>query len=312
MTEGERLLFPREELEQKEKSWTLGNSWAGRDLSMELTQEDRDGNGFLVGHESGEARVMIDKNSFPPNIDLDNIDLENIDLSTRSYLAQAGVVIDLFKDTDDKYRQNSLTQKDLEKIKKGEEVEIIITMAGLTGNCFDFSNEIGRLYHMDEQNQQQGDGLLQLIKDGKFNIGGIYGENYCLIDEQGNQLAENETEKAHFVRLFLTSKRLEIPIYPPEEVVKLRSKKDLEMMLREYKPNSQAPHFHLRETHPVKLAENLAGLIKTYTPQSAFEKGIDPQHINSPLIDPGFSGSIRTEFVGETEPEFVDMELYSA
>jgi hypothetical protein len=85
------------------------------------------------------------------------------------------------------------------------------------------------------------------------------------------------------------------------EPICVKSKKDLPGILREI-GKEKSPDFCIGETVSVKLGSNVIGVVATY----AGEKS--ERHILSPLIDPGFTGPIRTETLYGLD--HIDLFLY--
>ncbi|MFA6096251.1 MAG: hypothetical protein WC788_01325 [Candidatus Paceibacterota bacterium] len=256
--------------------------WSGRDIPMREKQ--------LVEPKSLIfSEVILTKENFPP-VEADWGVLRRLSLSTRSRLAQSGIEIRIDYDR--------VTQDDIERINKGEEVPFPVMIENHGDRAIEFEGEATRFFWTNEKNRLRGkelrDAVLSDIKiegeEGKdwFIAGADYdSENDELI--QLNMKNEKFRESMKDIMIvFPMKKKLHIP--KDDKPLNIGSRKDLEDALKPV-PEEDDSDFYLGETPRVELGENVCGVINT----GSYDGG--KRHLISPLIDPGFKGKIRTELL---------------
>jgi len=272
-------------IEQLER---LGNFWIGQDVSLERK--------IIIPplKVAANLNLKVNKSDFPA-IDINKGAIGALDWSVRSCLAQTGVEI--------RFHRADLTEEMLKNIRKGKNVVIPISIWNHLKRPLELEGRVMRFFWVNDRKRLRHGELRQAMKSD-FKVEGREGEDWFFGDAEFEdgvkplESADPVLEKDLCVILPLRQK-----YYVPEsaEPLAIRSKKDLPGVLREI-PAGLEEEFKIGETARVKLGSNIIAVINT----GVVDK--NRRHIHSPLIDPGFEGSIRTETVHGLDS--IDLFLY--
>lgn len=136
------------------------SSFHPKEGTSEVTHTLKPGEQVNVTYRIGPIHLQFgDKKQFQPRIEADT--LAKLRVSTRSFRAQSGVFVYLDED-------KPLTQKQVEAITNGEEIEVAGYLKNISqsSQVFKAEDEVGRFYWTNDQELIRGADLQKLLDDG--------------------------------------------------------------------------------------------------------------------------------------------------
>lgn len=266
----------------------LGRSWIGPDLSPDRVVV------VNPGQLIRDLNITVDKASLPP-LEINRGILKHLNLSVRSFYAQTGIEI--------KFHGSKVSDEMLKAINNGEKVAIPIDITNYGQRAVEIDGSVMRFFWVNDKKRLRGQDLVKKIKSGEFAVEGVEGEDWYLggySEEDKFTTSSPKADEALCVMVRLKPERFYIP--PAEEPVKKDSTKstreDLANLLRPI-PEDANLVFEIGETPKMKFGDNIIGVLNVGWTDGG------GKHIQSPLIDPGFNWTIRTETLhGLSEVEF--------
>jgi hypothetical protein len=245
---------------------------------------------------STDLRIVVDKRSFP-DIPLTRGALGALSLSVRSCLAQSGVEV-LFHHSD-------MTDEMLVGLQNGETVAIPVNIHNYSPRPIMLEDGLMRFYWVNDRRRLRHNELRHAIGNS-LTIDGTEGEDWSFLDDEPDDdccpgavaISDSGPLKDLSVKLCLNA-RFHIP--ESDEPFCVKRKSDLPMFFQELQPGRR-PYFSIGETAPVRLGPDIIAVINI----GAYDHG--KKHIRSPLIDPLYSGKIRTETVAGLD--YIELFLY--
>ncbi|MCK5084240.1 MAG: hypothetical protein KAQ64_01115 [Candidatus Pacebacteria bacterium] len=284
--------YMKKEIEQSvminegyEKLKEIKGFWSGSDIKMEKEE-------IVPPNSCLETNLIINKDNFP-SIDLDWGVFRCLNSSTRSRLAQAGIEI--------KFDQNSLSFEDFKQIKNGEDVNASVTVYNNGLRPIEIDGDVVRFFWVNEEDRLRGAELREAIFSGEIKMEGEEGEDWFMgdidydLDEKDSDLMKLNMQNEEFAKnskdvmiVFPTDENKKMYIPQSDKPLKINNRADLENVLETVPDNLDNLNFEVGETSKIHLSNNICGVINT----GMYNKG---KHLVSPLIDPDFEGSIRSE-----------------
>jgi hypothetical protein len=263
----EELINPNALKRAKEQLEQLGNYWIGPDVGIDKAVI-MPPSSVAVDH----VNLLVNERHLPP-IDVTREMFALMNWSTRSCLAQVGIDVD--------FNALSITDKMIRDIKEGKDVLLPVWIRNHCHRPVAIEGKVARFFWTNEANRLRGDALRETINSGAFKIA----EDGWTVNERGS-----------CIKIPLKH-RFYIP--GSSEVVKIKGKEDLPKILQEL-PGDQDADFKIGETAAVSLGSGIVGVINC-----GMYKG-DQANSHSPLIDPGWNASIRTE----TRLDFIELLVF--
>jgi len=272
----------------------LGNVWIGRDISLEKK---------IIIQPLALVRnvpLIVNKLDFP-EVDITRGALGSLNWSVRSFLAQSGIEI--------KFHRSNITEGMIRDINDGIiSVAIPVDIQNHVNRPVELEGRVMRFFWVNDFKRLRHEELREALKS-ELKIEGEEGKDWSFGDidlEPGEEFwdvkvadgVDPKKLKDVCIKLPLREK-----FYIPESIepLSVKSKKDLPGILKEI-PDGLEENFKIGETVKVKLGENIIAVINTGT----YER--DKRHIQSPLIDSGFEGNIRTETIRGLN--YIELFLY--
>lgn len=267
------------------------NIWIGSDLALEQP--------IIVnpGELIRGVKIVVNKKDLPA-LDINKGILKFLGLSVRSFYAQTGIDINL--------HTGDISDEMLKDINNGKDISIPINVINHGQRPVEVSGNIMRFFWANDRKRLRGKDLVNKIKSGEFHVDGVEGEDWYLggyNDEDKLTTKSEGVEDSLCVVVRLKPEKFYIPS-SPEPIKKddnLKTRDNLASLLKPV-PEGLKVDFEIGETPKVKFGPNIVGVINT----GVSDKG--QRHINSPLIDPGFDRTIRTETLHRLE--YVEFFLY--
>ncbi len=272
--------------EARKKLEGLYSVWRGGDISIILDQ--------VIPAKTliKNVPILITKEQLPP-IPMNRGALGILSHSVRSFFAQSGIDI--------KFSAYDISEEEMKKIEKGEPAIIPIHVYNNGERGVMLHGRVMRFFWMDFTKRLQGEKLREAMGT-KVSITGKEGVDWVLDDvPEMMDDVQKDAYKQVDIKINLTDKKYYIPQSP--EPVNINSRKDLSAVhVPIPKELEDKLDFKIGETPYIELSDNVMGVIET----GGYDGG--SRHIASPLIDPGFSGPIRTEITGEQN--FIHLSIF--
>ena len=247
----------REEMEK------LGNFWIGPDVALDRKI-------IVPPGLAKEVRLAVSKKDLPP-VKIHRGILSVMQWSVRSCLAQSGI--------DVIFHHGDLPDEAIVNLDAGRDIVLPVSVINHSGRPVELEGGLMRFFWVNNRNRLTGESLRNII-----------GKELIIEGEEGRdwQLGDASQVKGVCVVLPVEGK---FYIPPSDEVLRVKSKKDLPNILKDLPEKGKQAYFTVGETAKVKLGNDIVAVL--------WAGGYDQQgrHIYSPLIDPGFEGPIRTEAV---------------
>ncbi len=269
----------------------LGNLWIGPDLALEKPLIVNPGE-FIRG-----VNIIVNKRNLP-DIEINRGALRSLGLSIRSFYAQTGIDIN--------FHSSELSNEMLKDINDGKDTLIPIDITNHGQRPVEVSGSVMRFFWANDRKRLRGIDLVNKIKSGEFVVEGTEGEDWYLGGNNENDKFTTKDERAKealCVVVRLKPERFYIPsdTEPVRKDNKLGTRDNLATFLKPIPPGEKVD-FEIGETPKMVFGQNVVGVINLgWSDQGE-------KHINSPLIDPGFNQSIRTETLNG--PSYVEFFLY--
>ena len=238
--------------------------------------------------------LIVNKLDFP-EVDITRGALGSLNWSVRSFLAQSGIEI--------KFHHSNVTTDMIRDINDGIiGVAIPVDIQNHGQRAVELEGGVMRFFWVNDYNRLRGEKLHQAL-ELELNIDGVEGvdwsfENACWDDEELKRINPGQQQDV-CIKVNLIDTKFYIP--PSSEPVKIKSRTELPSVLQEI-PNGLELQFKIGETPKVQLSKNIIAVINL----GAYDGG--KKHIQSPLIDAGTKGTIRTEIIGNLN--WIELFLY--
>lgn len=270
-----------------------GAVWIGRDIAIKE-------NTIINPQAVTTSYLTVSKEDLPP-LTITRGVFGCLSRSVRSFYAQTGIDIQL--------QRMSVSDEMIATINEGGSASIPVTIINNGQRAVEIEGSVMRFFFADDTKRLRGDKLTQCIASGEIAIAGEAEQDWYFgfaEDETGNTITK-ESQHALCIVVPLSAKRFYIP-FDPTPVKKdpqLGTRENLSRLLVEIPPGALID-FEVRETPCITLGNNTVAVINL---GGASHGGT---HITSPLIDPGFSGPIRTETIhGLKQIDLFFMQLKS-
>lgn len=262
----------------------LGGFWSGPD--MEIAEKQ-----IIDKKTSQVAYLSVSREDFPPG-ELNWSIFRCLQFSTRSRFAQAGLEII--------FRPDSFSEGDMERINNGEKIDVPVVINNQGTRPVEVEGGVVRFFWVNENNRLSGEELKSAVasqmeiegeqgKDWFYSNSNFESEETMKQDDKHEPVCRSSGPQRELAIVFPIRKKLRIP--ESDEPLKIGSRKALEDALVSTEENADPETVEIGETPKVKLSEDLYAVIN---PGVSDTGGM---HRNSRLIDPGFSGAIRTEMI---------------
>ena len=274
------------ELQQSREVLEKLGFWSGPDLALNhgLTiHPNTTTNLKLVATPKHLAPVdKLDPNIFP-----------FLGQSVRSCLAQVGL---------ETWLNQAAVDENLARSLETQEVILPFTACNFGQRPLEIltGDRIMRFFYVNPKNRLSGSALEDVVEQKQIEIAGKQGKDWVFVDEEGESLEARHGQTTVAIRFQLTDERLYIP--SSDQSLRVTSKEELNNLLQPI-PRGKKLFFRVGQTLPIRLGD-IKGMLNLGT------HGDGGRHLQSPLVDPGYKGPLRTELFGPNHPDWVEMFFF--